>query len=78
MVDNSFKFKYEGIKANFETDLDAVENCLQKCTVAYKDTGSEIDKREGNCLKKCYLKYFDSALLLNKELELYTFGTPNG
>ena len=46
---NSFKVKYEGMKAAHEADLSAVEKCLGKCSIKYSENG--LNDTESRCLK---------------------------
>lgn len=73
---HQFTSQYEGVKATHEADLSAVEKCFGKCSIALSE--AELNQQETGCLRQCYLKYFDSALLVQKELLLYTHQLPVG
>ena len=75
-IRNHFKGQYEGLKAQHEADLEAVEQCMDKCNFNFKDTTSGA--AENACLKQCFIKFFDSALLCDKEMSRYTQGAPIG
>jgi hypothetical protein len=70
---NNFRAQYEGVKAAHEADISTVENCIGKCSVAFKSEGP-LNERENVCLRKCFVKYLDSALLVQKEMAHYVHG----
>ena len=71
--------KVEGVKAAIHAEMKVVEGCMGRCAVSYNaPDAAYADKftaAEGVCLQKCYGKYLDSALLLDKEVKLYTQGS---
>ena len=71
--------RYEGVKAGLMAELKLVESCMGKCQVSYSGAAkasalsSDIEQP---CMTRCFSKYFDSTLLVDKELSMYTHGTP--
>lgn len=67
--------KYEGVKAKIDSQFLLVEGCLQKCGANFKEGG--LGPNGDVCMTKCYSKFFDSALVCNKEIQLYTVAANN-
>ena len=65
--------KYEAVKAGLMAELKLVESCMGKCQTSYT---SAANADEQPCMTRCFSKYFDSTLLVDKELSMYTHGTP--
>ena len=67
--------RYEGVKGGLNAELKLVESCMGKCGISFADNNS-LSSAEAPCMQKCFTKYFDATLLVDKELSLYTHGTP--
>ena len=57
--------------------MKVIESCMGKCVTGLGESNAQtLNGDEVECMKRCSNKYFDSTLLIQKELNLYTEGSP--